>query len=85
MVHNGFMNIYRSGFFHRAGKPSAFDRHAGDMYATREAALADINPASHYVDTVPVSWQEPAYIEVNPANSIPRAINRSAERKGATS
>lgn len=38
----GYMNIYRSGYYHRKGKPKAFDRHAGDIYPTVAAALEDI-------------------------------------------
>lgn len=62
----GWVNIYRSGFFHTAGKPGAYDRHPGDIYATEEAAFADIQPASHYIATVPVEWEEEAVPPVNP-------------------
>lgn len=62
----GWINIYRSGFFHTAGKPGAYDRHPGDIYATEADARADISPASHYVATVPVSWQEAVVPPVNP-------------------
>ena len=64
---NGWINIYRSGFFHTPGKPGAFDRHPGDIYATYEAAVADIFPVSHYVATVPVAWEEETRPAVNPA------------------
>jgi hypothetical protein len=75
---HGFCNVYRAGWFHRAGKPLAFDRHAGDLYPTRESAVADISPASHYVDTVPVSWMEPGAVLANPAHSepIPLSLTR---------
>lgn len=62
----GWINIYRSGFFHTAGKPGAYDRHPGDIYATECAARADISPASHYIATVPISWQEAVVPPVNP-------------------
>lgn len=54
----GWLNIYRSGVYHKCGKPGAFDRHAGDVYPTEAAAKAAIDPATHYVDTVPVVWTE---------------------------
>lgn len=63
----GYMNVYRSGFFHTPGKPGAYDRHPGDLYATREAAEADIYPRSHFIATVgPVEWDEPEVPAVNP-------------------
>lgn len=62
---NAWLNIYRSGYFHTPGKLLAYDRHAGDCYATREAALAAIDPPSHYVATVPVAWDDAAVISPN--------------------
>ncbi|CAN7638083.1 hypothetical protein LJR130_004845 [Variovorax sp. LjRoot130] len=53
----GYINLYRSGWFHRQGKPGAFDLHAGDVYPTLESALRDIEPRTHYLATVPVCWQ----------------------------
>lgn len=38
----GYANVYRSGYFHRKGKPNMYDRHFGDIYPDREAALADL-------------------------------------------
>lgn len=61
----GFVNIYRSGF-HTPGKCGAFNRHPGDIYATEDAARRDIFPASHYVGTVAITWDEPVIPEVNP-------------------
>lgn len=55
----GYMNVYKSGFFHKAGKADTFDRHAGDIYASHDAAVRDIHPRSHYVATVSVLWTEP--------------------------
>lgn len=62
----GYINIYRSGFFHRPGKSGAYDRHPGDIYASEEAAKRDIHPWSHYVATVPVKWDEATVPPVNP-------------------
>lgn len=63
---NGYMNIYRSGYYHTPGKPGAFDRHAGDFYATEEAALLAAEPHAGYICTVPVSWEEDSVPLVNP-------------------
>lgn len=67
----GWMNIYRSGYYHRAGKPNMYDRHPGDLYPTRAAALAEIQPKHLYVSTVPVSWWEDYLPHVNSASSAP--------------
>jgi hypothetical protein len=64
----GWMNIYRSGFFHTPGKPGAYDRHPGDLYATEEAARADIFPRTHYIATVPCEWEEESIPHVNPTH-----------------
>lgn len=65
----GWLNIYRSGVYHRCGKPGAFDRHAGDLYPTEQAARDAIDPVSHYVDTVPVVWTE-AGPDVQPNSEV---------------
>jgi hypothetical protein len=62
----GWINIYRSGFFHTPGKPGAYDRHPGDIYATEAAALADIKPRRFYVATIPIQWEEEVIPPVNP-------------------
>jgi hypothetical protein len=76
----GFLNIYRSGWFHREGKPGMFDRHPGDIYGTEAAALADIEPKSHYIATVPVSWEDPQDVKINAADSTPVPINVSRKQ-----
>lgn len=77
----GYINIYRSGIFHREGKPGAFNRHPGDIYPDKETAIADIEPRSHYVTTVPIEWEETdcAGCEANPPTSepVPLAITRN--------
>ena len=77
MKKTGFMNIYRSGVFHRIGKPCTYDRHPGDFYGTREEALKYIEPASAYIGTVPVEWDDPEDIQVNPHDSIPLPLFRT--------
>lgn len=67
----GWMNIYRAGYYHRAGKPNMYDRHPGDCYPTRELAVADIDPPHLYVATVRVTWWEERQPHTNAANSVP--------------
>jgi hypothetical protein len=80
-----WMNIYRAGHFHRAGKPTCVDRHAGDFYETREAAMAEISPRSHYITTVPFTYVDSEDVRANAADSVPtplsvsRAMSRAIE------
>jgi hypothetical protein len=69
----GWQNIYRSGHFHRCGKPGMFDRHPGDLYASRAAAMADVDQAAKhlYVATTRVVWYEDKQPHVNCATSVP--------------
>lgn len=79
----GFMNIYRSGYFHRKGKPGTCDRHAGDLYLSEEAAKADIDPPSHYICTVPVTWEDHADLQCNPVGSVPTPLHISRREVAA--
>ena len=76
----GYINLYRSGWFHRQGKPGAFDLHAGDVYPTLESAERDIEPRTHYLATVPVCWQSDQAVAPNPTTSlpVPLAVSRAA-------
>jgi hypothetical protein len=56
LTQQGYINVYRSGFFHTAGKAGTVDTHGGDIYTTREKAIEDINPVSHYIATVPIEY-----------------------------
>lgn len=71
VIMTGYMNVYRAGWFHRENKPNGFDRHAGDFYATRELAMADIDPPSHYIDTVEVQWEDYEVVTTNASDAIP--------------
>lgn len=64
--YTGFINIYRSGAWHKPGKPGAFDRHGGDVYATLGEAYDAVDPVSHYVATVAVEWDDDSTLKVNP-------------------
>lgn len=80
MLKNGYMNIYRSGYFHRENKPGMLNRHAGDIYTDREEAVKQIFPRSHYICTVSVEWEDSEDCVVNPLNSIPVPLNLSRKR-----
>lgn len=67
----GWMNVYRAGWFHRENKPNGFDRHSGDFYETKELAMADVEPASHYIDTVSFVWEDFEVVKTNPADAVP--------------
>ena len=65
----GWVNVYKSGKYHTPGKPGAFDRHPGDIYMSKTAAMEDIDrdPSAGYVDTVPLAWEEDEMPGVNAA------------------
>lgn len=76
-----WMNVYRSGWFHREGKPDTLDCHAGDFYETREAAEAAIDPPHHYVATVSFELTAaPALLRANAADSTPVPLSESRRR-----
>lgn len=76
----GWQNVYRSGYYHRCGKPQMYDRHPGDLYATKAAALADVDPPEFYVATVKVVWYEEKQPHVNCAQSVPVPIAESRRK-----
>jgi hypothetical protein len=86
---HGAINIYKSGHYHRKGKPGQYDRHPGDIYPTMEAALEDVDPlakdkdgVSLYVATVPVQWLEPDdALECNPLDSVPTPLSQTKARR----
>lgn len=67
----GWMNVYRSGVFHRTGKANTADRHPGDFYPTKEAAEADVELRTHYICTCPVEWEDFEVVKANPPDSVP--------------
>lgn len=82
-MNTGFMNIYRSGHFHRKGKPGMFDRHGGDLYPTREAALADIDrslSAGYVATTDAIVWYEAVQQQANPPSSVPVPMSQTRIR-----
>lgn len=79
-----WMNIYKSGFFHREGKPLTLDCHAGDFYDTKAQAVAVIDPPSHYLATVSFEWDDVDNIQTNPADSVPVPLSVSRKRHAMT-
>jgi hypothetical protein len=75
-----WMNIYRSGHFHREGKPLTLDCHSGDFYDTKEQAIEVIDPPSHHLATVSFEWDDPTGMVLNPANSVPVPLSVSRKR-----
>ncbi len=76
-TNHGWMNVYRSGWFHREGKPDTLNRHAGDLYTDYDHAIRDIDPVSHYIATVPVQWDEPTVQVENAPDSVPVPLSVS--------
>ena len=72
MRSKGWINLYRSGYFHRCGKPAVCERHAGDVYLDEAAARRDIDPPELYVATVPIEWDDPDdCVRANAEDSTP--------------
>lgn len=73
-----YINLYRSGYFHRKGKPHTLNMHGGDCYATEADAKRAIFPQSHYVATVPIMVAADVELfEPNSVNSIPQPIQHN--------
>lgn len=71
-----YMNLYRQGWYHRAGKPGTLSIHPGDMYPTRSLALADIDHAAPYIGTVEVNLGDQDFL-VYPSRSEPTPLRES--------
>lgn len=77
-----YINLYKSGFFHRANKPEQFNVHPGDLYPTAEAAMRDVHPKDLWVGTVPV--HVPTELQhvlgtSNPYNAIPIPLEETKQ------
>lgn len=69
-----YINLYLSGFFHRANKPEQFNVHPGDIYPSAEAAMRDVYPQELYIGTVPVhipTELQHVLGQSNPYNAVP--------------
>lgn len=79
-LRSGWCNLYLQGWYHRAGKAGTMTLHPGDLYPSKEAALADIDPAAPYVGTALVQWVHPKGAEepaVFPEGSAPVPLSVS--------
>lgn len=47
-----WINLYAQGWYHRIGKPGTMNAHPGDLYASKAAAMVDIDPNAPYIATV---------------------------------
>jgi hypothetical protein len=61
----GYINVYVSGYYHARGKLGAYDRHGGDIYASKKDAKNAIHPKEYYTATVQVEWHENTQPKVN--------------------
>lgn len=81
-LRSGWCNLYLQGWYHRAGKAGTMTLHPGDLYPTKEAALADIDPGAPYMTTAFIQWEEPGgYVtSVYPegAQPVPLATSRKS-------
>lgn len=77
-----WMNLYRQGWYHRAGKPGTMNVHPGDLYPSEAAAKADIDHLAPYIDTV--SFEVPAglvpSLAVYPQESEPTGLAKTREQ-----
>lgn len=80
MKRTSYMNIYIQGFYHRCGKPGTLNAHPGDLYDTREEAVADIDSNAPYITTVGFEWDAPEDIQAYPegATPVPLGVTRKA-------
>lgn len=77
-MRQAWINLYISGYYHRAGKPGQYNVHPGDLYPTEEAAKLDIDPNAPYFATVPVTVPDGISLgDVNPPDSVPMALSTS--------
>ena len=65
-VIEGFINVYKSGFWHQEGKAGAFDRHGGDIYPNQAAAFNAIEQPHLHVATVPIYWHDSSKLRAWP-------------------
>lgn len=74
-----FINVYKSGYYHRMGKPNQFNCHPGDLYPTHAAAFADVDPAAAHLFLgtffVAIPWD--VLGQVNAEDSVPVPLSVS--------
>src|ERR1700728_3099970 len=77
----GYINVYRNGYYHRRGKPNAFDRHVGDIYPSLQSALGEIVPGSHYIGTAEITWNEESLPHTNPTESVAAPVKDANQKE----
>jgi hypothetical protein len=77
-----YINLYRSGWYHRQGKPDTTNLHAGDVYTSERLALENAEPDKGYVTTVPFEVDFPGTVLSNPSTSapVPLSVSRTGQR-----
>lgn len=74
-----WVNLYRSGWFHRIGKPGTMNMHAGDCYPTWEDAVKAAEPTSHYITTVAITVtadHELFWVNGQDSKPVPLSVSR---------
>lgn len=74
-----YINLYRSGYWHRQGKPGTCNVHAGDVYDDFDTALRAIEPGKGYIDTIRLEASLPFPLFVNPADAEPTPLRETAK------
>jgi len=74
-----YMNLYRQGWYHRAGKPGTLAFHPGDLYPTHSAAVEDIDHDAPFIATVPVDVPDDLGVDFSPygVGSLPVPLRES--------
>lgn len=81
-----YINLYKQGHYHRAGKPGTLSFHPGDAYSTLTAAQNDIDRDAPFIGTVPVIVSQRMLDEhalsltPYPADSQPRPLRETRRR-----
>ena len=80
-LRSGWCNLYLQGWYHRAGKAGTMTLHPGDLYPTREAAIADIDPDAPYMTTAFVQWEEVGGYETSVYPEGAQPVNLAKTRR----
>jgi hypothetical protein len=72
-----YMNVYRSGYYHRQGKPGHCNLHAGDFFTDEMEALRCAEPDKGYIETVAFDMPVPdgCVILANPEGCVPTPLH----------
>lgn len=76
-----YVNVYRSGHYHRQGKPGHCNIHAGDLFTSEDLALENAEPGNGYIATVPLDMPIPDDVTIlaNPQGSIPSPLRQTRD------